>query len=241
MDRQNKVVMIINDPCQNPLGTTFGQNLWHDLITYLNELSKDGPVLIINDIAYIDYSYDWQNATAYMSEFNNISENVAVVIAMSCSKTLSAYGMRLGEAIILAKEQTTVDRLFNVFIRYARANWGSVNNAMQETFVKVVTENLDEFLAEKQIAINNLKERTDLFIKQANECGLPIYPYKEGFFVTIKIDQDKLASYDKALNENHIYGVPFTKGLRVAICGLSLDKVDGLAYKMKEVFDQVNQ
>lgn len=239
MAQQHKVAVIINDPCQNPLGTSFGLETWKDLIASLNELSKQGPVSIINDIAYIDYSYDCQNATEYMSAFNDISDNVVVFVAMSCSKTLSAYGMRVGEVIILSKDEVVLNHLYNTFTRYARSTWSNVNNSMQEAFVKVITEKKDEFLAEKQIAINNLKERTDLFVKQANECGLPIYPYQEGFFVTLNIDNEILPKYDAALNEQHIYGVPFNNGLRIAVCGLTLNQIDGLAYKMKEILDTV--
>ncbi len=239
MELQHKVAIVINDPCQNPLGTSLGTELWKDLIAHLNELSKQGPVMIINDIAYIDYAYDWQNATDYMSAFNDISENVVVFVAMSCSKTLSAYGMRMGEVIILSKEAETADHLYNTFVRYARANWSSINNSMQETFVKVVDEKKDEFLAEKQIAIDNLRERTELFVKQANECGLPMYPYQEGFFITLNISNDILDQYWEALSEQHIYGVPFNNGLRLAVCSLRMDQIDGLAYKLKEVLDRL--
>ena len=38
-----------------------------------------------------------------MKNFENISENVMVVIAASCSKTLTSYGMRCGAAVLVAK------------------------------------------------------------------------------------------------------------------------------------------
>ena len=239
MDQQGKVVMIINDPCHNPTGLSMGTELWKELITFLNELSKQGPITLINDIAYFDYALDYDNATAYMSAFNDISENVAIVIAFSCSKTLTAYGMRVGSAIILAKKQETADHFYNSFLRTARAFWSNVNNGFMDCFVKLVKEHKDEFMAEKKKAVNLLRERSEIFIKEAEECGLPLYPYSEGFFITVHIeDKDLLNRYYENLNKADIYTVKFSSGIRVAICSVSKEKCAGLAKRMKEILDK---
>ena len=234
MDRQGKVVIIINDPCQNPTGNTMGKKLWEELIEFLNKLSEEGPVSIINDIAYFDYAVDWQNSTDYMECFNNITENMLAVICFSCSKTLTAYGMRVGNAIILARKEETADHLYNTFIRTARASWSNVNNGFMDCFVKMVSENKEGFLREKQEALDVLKKRSQIFISEAEECGLPLYPYREGFFATLRIEDDDLLNrYYENLNRNDIYTVRFSKGIRVALCGIPTDKCRGLAQKMK--------
>ena len=84
-----------------------------------------------------------------------------------------------------------------------------------------------------------LKERSDIFVKEAKEAGLKHYPYKEGFFVTLSMDNETRDKYHEALMENHIYTVKVNLGIRVAVCSLSVDKIKGLAKKMKEILDTV--
>ena len=45
--------------------------------------------------------------------------------------------------------------------------------------------------------------------------------------------------YHEALMKNHIYTVKVNKGIRVAVCSLSLDKIKGLAKKMKDILDTI--
>ncbi len=240
MQQQQKVVVIINDPCQNPTGATLGKEKWQNLISYLNELSKKGPVIILNDIAYFDYARDYANITDYMETFNAISDNMAVVIAFSCSKSLTAYGMRLGASIILAKKEEKAEHLYNTFMRTARSSWSNVNNGFMDCFVNLLKDHKKEYLAEKQEALDELLKRADLFLKQADEAGLPYYPYSEGFFITLRIEDDDLvARYHKELMKHHIYTVKFHHGIRVAVCGLSYEKINGLATKMKEILDSI--
>ena len=240
MEHQHKVVIIINDPCQNPTGSTMGKKLWAELIEYLNELSKQGPVAIINDIAYFDYAVDWQNSTAYMECFNEMSDNMLAVVCFSCSKTLTAYGMRVGNVMILARREEVAEHLYNTFIRTARASWSNVNNGFMDCFVKMVNENKEGFLKEKQEALDLLKNRSRIFLQEAEECGLPLYPYKEGFFATVRIDdEDLLNRYHKALDSHDIYTVKFARGIRVALCGIPTNKCIGLAGRMKNILNEV--
>jgi len=54
--KNNKVLLIINDPCQNPSGYSMEMSEWHELIRILNKICKSGiDVYLIHDIAYIDY------------------------------------------------------------------------------------------------------------------------------------------------------------------------------------------
>ncbi len=239
MDEQGKTVVVINDPCQNPTGVSLGKERWIELVSFFNELSKKGPVLVLNDIAYIDYAYDQEHVTDYLSAFNEAPENVVFAIAFSTSKSLTAYGMRLGECVLLGKDPAKVDHLANAFIRDARSSWGSANNGFMDCFVKLMREHKEEYLREKEEAILELKKRSDIFLTQAKETGLPIYPYKEGFFVTLKVEGERLDRFQKELEKEHIYGVKFKKGMRIAICSLSIEKTDGLAFRLKEILDHI--
>ena len=64
-----------------------------------------------------------------MEAFNNISEQVMVVVAFSCSKTMTSYGLRCGAAILLAQSAESVRQAEIVFEKSARAIWSNIPNA----------------------------------------------------------------------------------------------------------------
>lgn len=240
MNNQKKLVVIINDPCHNPTGYSMSLKEWEDVIAYLNELSTIGEVILLNDIAYIDYSYQRENARDYMKVFNKISEKVLVVIAFSCSKTMTSYGLRCGAALILGKTQSEVQVVEDCYAKAARAIWSNINNGAMENFVQVTTTYHDDFMSEKEEYIKLLKQRSDIVVKEAKECGLQLYPYKEGFFVTVEMENNEIRDkYHEVLIQNHIYTVKVNLGIRIAICSLSVEKCYGLAKRMKEILDEV--
>lgn len=238
MKTQDKLLMIINDPCHNPTGYSLSMEEWEEVVTFLNECGKQVPVVLLNDIAYIDYSYDLKHARDYIKTFNAFSDNVMAVIAFSCSKSLTSYGLRCGAAILLAQSQEAVRSVEIVFEKAARATWSNVPNAAMDNFTYVTTENYKNYMAEKDGYIALLKERSSIFSSEADACALAYYPYKEGFFVTVRMDDNKLRDrFHDALMEQHIYTVKVNKGIRVAVCSLSTARCKGLAPRMKEILD----
>ncbi|MBQ7284415.1 MAG: aminotransferase class I/II-fold pyridoxal phosphate-dependent enzyme [Oscillospiraceae bacterium] len=237
--RQNRIVLVINDPCHNPTGYTMSDAEWKELIAFLNDVSKTTPCIILNDIAYIDFSYDLVHSRDYMKNFEAISENVMVVVAMSCSKTLTSDGMRCGAAVIVAKDAESVKQAEVVFEKSARAIWSNVNNGAMHNFCNVMRNHYDDFMAEKAEYISLLKQRSDIFVKEAAECNLPLYPYMEGFFITVKVDNAIRERYHEVLMENNIFTVQVDKGIRVAVCSLPIEKAKGLAKRMKDILDTI--
>ena len=237
--KQNRIVIVVNDPCHNPTGYSMSDAEWKEFIAFLNEVGETTPCIILNDIAYIDYSYNLAHSRDYMKNFEAMSENVMVVVAMSCSKTLTSYGMRCGAAVIAAKSAESVKLAEVVFEKSARALWSNVNNGAMHNFCNVMRNHYDEFMAEKAEYIKLLKERSDIFKAESAECGLPLYPYSEGFFITVKVDNAIRESYHEALMENNIFTVQVDKGIRVAVCSLPVNKAKGLAARMKNILDEI--
>lgn len=239
METQNKLVIVINDPCHNPTGYSLSRQEWEEVISFLNECSKTHSIVLLNDIAYIDFAYGQDKAKEYFSAFDSISDNFAVVVAFSLSKSMTSYGLRCGAAIIMAQNEGPVHELKVVFEKDARATWSNINNGAMAMFVDVMENRLDAYLEEKKKYVDLLKERSDIFVQEANEVNLKHYPYKEGFFVTLSMDNELRDRYHEALMQNHIYTVKVNKGIRVAVCSLSVDKVKGLAKRMKSILDTV--
>ena len=234
--QQDRILLVLNDPCHNPTGYSMTREEWHALVDLMNDLSKDHHVILLDDIAYIDYGHDLADVRSYMNEFRRISDNVMICICFSCSKTLTFYGLRLGAAVVIAQDQKDVEDAHTVYLKTARSTWSNAPNAPMADFVWVVNENREAYLKEQQSYVKVLQARSSLFKQEAKECGLDIYPYKEGFFITLRVkDNEEGKKLHAALMREHIYTVLVNKGIRVGICALPLEKVRGLAGKIRAV------
>lgn len=58
-----------------------------------------------------------------------MNDQVMIVVAFSCSKTLTSYGLRCGGAVILARNQEDVRALEILMEKHARASWSNIPNA----------------------------------------------------------------------------------------------------------------
>lgn len=238
---QSKLCVIINDPAHNPSGYSLSLAEWKAVISFLNMLSIDKPVILLNDIAYMDFGFDQEQVREYFKIFNDISSNLFIIVAFSCSKSLTAYGLRCGAAILLNQKAENVREVEIVFEKAARAIWSNVANAAMDNFAYVISSNRDNYINEKQQYIELLKQRSKIFLKQCDEVGLKYYPFVEGFFITVAMDSNEARdAFHEALMQQQIYVVKVNKGIRVAICSLAVNKCDHLAYKMKAILDKLN-
>lgn len=240
MKLQDRIVLIINDPCHNPTGYSMTHEEWNELIDFLNEVSKTHHVILIDDIAYLDFAYSIEHAHSYMNIWNRISENVMVYVAFSSSKTLTSYGLRCGAAIMIAQRPEDVREVEIVVEKKARATWSNIPNAAMANFSWIIHEGKDAYLEEKKKHVSIMKQRSDLFLSEAKECGLDVYPYKEGFFISLRIeDNERRSRMHQALMDEHIYTVQVNHGIRIGICSLPLNKIKGLAARMKKAEEKI--
>jgi aspartate aminotransferase/aromatic-amino-acid transaminase len=234
LTQQGKAVVIVNDPCHNPSGYTMTSEEWDVLLQGFEELSSMGKIILLHDIAYIDFNHQLDDWKSHFKRYDSLHENIMVVVAFSTSKTLTAYGARAGAAVVFTKDPKERQLYVDAMIYSARSIWSTVNNSAMKLFSTIEsTPSIKEaYIKEKQYYIDLLKERADIFLKEAREVNLPIYPFKEGFFITIKVDDDKIEEYNQRLQENHIFTVSVAHGLRVAICSVSKKQIQGLAKKI---------
>lgn len=238
MKEQSKVLVILNDPCHNPTGYTMSSDEWDEVISFVNELSKQGPVVILNDIAYVDYNTKGSSWKQHFKKYADLAENVMVVIAFSTSKTLTAYGARAGAAICITKNEKELQKFINAGIYSARSIWSTVNNSAMELFTMITTQKefLEPYLKEKQYYVDLIKERANILVKEAKEVGLKHYPFREGFFVTLEVKNNKeKEALNLKLQENNIFTVEVDGGLRIAICSVPKRKLVGLAKRIKDI------
>ena len=239
LNKQNKALVIINSPLHNPTGYSLTNNEWKELVRFINEDCDNKEVILLNDVAYIDYSYNLDTVKDYFKELDNLNNNALLVICYSCSKTFTIYGMRLGASIILHKDEEVLDSISNAYDKSCRTYWSNSNNGAMTSISNVLNKNYNEFIKEKELYINLLKERSDILLKEAKENELPIYPYKEGFFITIKVDNSIKDKYHQELIKENIFTVQVNEGIRVAVCSLPINKCYGLSKRLKDILDKV--
>ena len=230
---EGKVFLIVNSPCQNPLGHAYSYREWQQIMKKLDSLDKEA--ILLCDIAYIDYAND--DPKAYFDLFDQIGDHILVLLAASCSKAFSYYGQRLGALIAVNNDEEFLDHYMNLCSRTARATWSNLNNAAMLNVAQVLRDSREEYRKELEAAKGMLKKRTDLFIRQAKECGLELYQSADGFFATVRMpDNQSRDAYHQRLIGDHIYTIKVDHGIRVALCSVPLKIVDGLAEKMKELY-----
>lgn len=233
---QKNTVIIINDPAHNPTGYSMSFKEWEELISFCNEVSSDDhTITILNDIAYIDYSRDFEKSREYMKVFKNISDNVTVIFSFSASKTFTFYGMRVGAGIVYNNSEEVRDNIHDAFERHARATWSNCNSGAMEAVVEVLKNNRENFVKELSNATDILSDRTRIFIEEAKKVGLLHYPVKEGFFITLKGMEGKNDLICEKLKSNNIYVTTQKNGIRVAICSLNTEDCRELPKLIKEI------
>ena len=228
----DKVFVIINSPCQNPLGCSYSLEEWEKIMDKLNNTNKE--TILLCDIAYIDYANG--DPKEYFKLFNNISDNLFVTIGASCSKAFSYYGQRLGLLIAINNDKEFVEHYINLASRLARATWSNLNNGGMLVIAEVLSNHYEDYLKELEGAKAMLKTRVDMFVEQANENKLELYKFSDGFFVTLKMENNEIRDQvHQKLIDNHIYTIKVNKGIRLGLCSTPLKTVDGLAKKIKEL------
>lgn len=217
--KNNRVTIIINDPCHNPSGYSFTKNEWEELINFFNSINKKYPLTLILDVAYIDYSAD---ARIYFKSIEKIKAQYLTLVAFSASKTLSVYGMRLG-ALVAIGNKDDINEFKLTSSATSRALWGSPNAYIISAFNLTLGNKINYPLFEKY-RIKQEKILTDRYIKARKFFDKlidgEVLPYKEGFFLTYKVkDANKVA---ESLKKKNIYVLPMLKKyIRIAICSLT--------------------
>ena len=231
--KQGKVVSILNDPCNNPTGYSLSNDEFSQIIEFMNE-QKEAVFNMVYDIAYFDY-FDGSHVES-RKKFDlmiNANKNILFNIAFSCSKTFSVYGLRLGAQIILSKNEEFVKEIYDSTCFLARTRWSNVSKAGLSMMIEIdKNEHLkSEIIKEINQAVKVVNNRALLFVEEAKQCDLDIYPYSGGFFITVHAEDGiKLAD---ELKEDKIYVLGFKKAVRIAICSVPIFELKGLAQKIK--------
>lgn len=237
---QNSLLIIINSPAHNPTGYSLSDGEWDSVLNVLKTCANGGKkISLLVDVAYIDFAGDKKIAWSFINKFNNLPENLLIMVSVSMSKSYTLYGQRCGALVAISSNKEVIDE-FNDTNKYSsRAVWSNINHGAQVLFSKINgDENLSAELTQDQ---KNLREmvnaRADIFVKEAENCGLQIVPYKGGFFIAVPAENP--AAVCQKLHDDLIFAVPLKLGVRFAACSTPLQKISGVATKIKAAIDAV--
>ena len=233
-EKQKRVIVIINDPCHNPTGFTLSE-IEFNAILYILNAKTENDIIFLYDMAYLEFSHEADNRKK-LALLPNLLNHVTVILAFSGSKTFGVYGLRLGAAIYLVRDEKTLKDIHLKYVNEARGSWSATPTISIELFNKFsIAENKKEFHRDLDRINDLVQKRSQSFIKQAKEIGLKTHPFRSGFY-TVVLTKNPETDYLK-LAEHHIFAVPMNGGVRFALCSLSLKEIDGLPQKIKTILD----
>jgi len=241
LNKQKRLVAIINSPAQNPTGYSLSDEEWQQVIDIMKENAKnqDNRIILLIDVAYIDFAGKGNERRKFFKLFSNLPENILVVVGYSLSKGYTMYGMRLGAAIGISSNKDIAEEFYYSCAHSNRANWSNCNRGAMEVMARICKDP-DKFKAyeeEKDLYKTMLQKRAEAFVKASEEVGLEILPYRDGFFISIPCDNAKEIS-DKLMEEN-LFLIPLKKGLRFAVCAVAEDKCRIAPAMIKKVMDSL--
>ena len=240
---QKRVLVVVNDPCQNPTGYIMKDSEWDKLIDVINELSADGtPIILLHDMAYLDYDYRGFIATRNnIKKYLKLNKSALVVMAFSGSKTFALYGVRVGAQIAVSKDKEVLNDFSRANKFSSRSKWSNTTNLGMSLITKIIEDKelKLEFERELEESRKTLALRAKTFLDEAKKVNLTTLPFECGFFITIPANNPE-AAYEYLVKKK-IHIIPMGNVLRVTISAISVNECKMLPKLIKEAIDSTNK
>ena len=236
---QDRLVIILNTPDQNPTGYSLTDDEWRGVVAILADQDPSKRIALVVDTAYIDFAGDEEEYRSFYPILEELPANVLPVIAFSLSKTFTMYGMRAGALICLAPYAEIADEFVRVCEFSARGTWSNSPKAGQSLVANIFRDPdlLARVTTERAEIRELLLTRAHALEEAAAEAGMDMLPYDGGFFAAIPCSDPAAASAE--LEKDGIFLVPLAKGLRVSVASISEEKCRRVPAKVVEVFQRL--
>lgn len=234
LNRQKNLVIILNGIANNPTGYSMSVSEWQAAVDVLKVAveGKDKNVILVPDVAYLDYSGEKEESRKFFKVFGNLPKNILVIVAYTLSKGFTLYGQRQGAMIAVTSDKDVAKEFVDVNQYASRATWSNCNSAAQNVMIDICSdpEKIRGLDRERDVYYRLIQERAAVFVKEAKEAGVKIVPYISGFFITVPVEGAQKVC--DLLEKENIFLVPMKKGIRLAVCSISKAKMKGLAAKV---------
>lgn len=216
LERQGRVLLFLNDPCNNPTGYSMAREEWRAVVTALLA-HADRPVTLLVDTAYSQYG--GSDPRAFLAELVPLLGRVGLLFAWSASKSFTAYGLRVGALVAVVDDAERAST--RAALSYScRGTWSNCVRGGMWAVTRLLSNASLAAAADRERAQLRalLMRRVQAFNAAAKVKGLRYPRYEGGFFVTVFLDEAQKAA--QAMRKRGVYVVPQAEGVRVALCGV---------------------
>lgn len=219
IETQGRVLLFLNDPCNNPTGYSMRPEEWKKVVRCLVAHSDKAPVTLLVDCAYSAYGV--ADTGAIVAELLPLLGRVALLFAWSASKTYTHYGLRVGALVACIADERERRATEAAFSYSSRGTWSNCTRGGQAAILRLLADRALAAACDRERAELKamLRARVDRFNKLARQRGLAYPRYDGGFFVTVfhKNAMEKAAS----MKEAGVFVVPQKGALRVALSSVA--------------------
>lgn len=233
-ENQKRILITINDPCENPTGFCMKDEDYDNLIN-ISKANPNNDFIYLVDVAYFDfYNVNPDIIRKRFSKFKDIPENAMALFVFSGSKSFGLYGLRIGALVGLTRDKKEIEAFKDANNFSCRAKWSSATTLGMNIIQKLVLHDEYRFEYEEEVksVCAMLEERSLAFMKSAKEVGLKTLPYERGFFICVPVDNPEKIL--KELHNDKVYLVNTKTCLRIALCAISKDEASRLPSIIKK-------
>lgn len=221
LERQGRVLLFLNDPCNNPTGYSMSPAEWRAVVDTLLR-HADRPVTLLVDMAY--WLYGAADPRAFLAELLPLLGRVGLLFAWSASKSFTSYGLRVGALVAVMGDDARASTL--AALSYScRGTWSNCVRGGMWAVTRLLTDTSLRASADAERASLRalLMRRVEAFNAAARPSGLKYPRYEGGFFVTVFQAQAERTA--ERMRAKGVYVVPQAEGVRVALCSVPETRV----------------
>lgn len=235
---QERILIVLNDPCENPTGFCMTDKDYDELVMMLNSF-KDKKIILLMDVAYFDfYNADGRIVRNRYAKLTNLDDHVLTIFAFSGSKSFGLYGLRIGALLGVHRDEKEISRLHSVMEYSARSTWSNCSQLGLSIIKELVLNPKynQMFKDEVKYVSSLLNERATAFLKEAKKVNLRLLPFECGFFVCVPTnDPVGLMNY---LHRFNVYVVVTKTAIRIALCSISVKEASMLPTIIKTAIEE---
>jgi aspartate/tyrosine/aromatic aminotransferase len=232
MQAQGRVLLWLNDPCHNPTGRSLSPADRAALMKVLREVSSLGPLTLLLDFAYLDYTREPAAVAAALADYAALGAEGRVLVgaSMSLSKSMTLYGARCGALVF---PWCADPALQAALTQSCRGTWSNCAKAPQALLLRL----LQDGKAQERLAAEH-RHWSEVLAARASaldaallaELMQPVH-WTGGFFVCVPVaDPETVCTRLKA---EGVFTVPLPEGLRIGLCGMRAAEAPRLAQALR--------
>lgn len=230
--QQGRLLVFLNDPCNNPTGYSMSDAEWTDVARVLTAAAARVPLVLLCDVAYLAWTRG--DPRRFLTFVAPLAHHALVLFAWSASKTFTQYGLRVGALIACTADDAQREQVRRVFAFAGRGTWSNCSAGGQAAIARCIAEPALRAAVDGERArlTQLLDARVCAFNAAANGTRLRYPRYDGGFFVTTFVpDAPAVAT---RLRARGVFTVPQAGALRIALCSVAAHDVPALVAAIED-------